>query len=60
MEKYYSVNKTSEILDVSPLTVYRYIYSKRLKAAKMGQQWRIPESTIKELLENGWKPETKE
>ena len=54
MEKYYTPEETGEILRLSKFTIRHYIRNGRLEATKMGRCWRVAESTIKDVLENGW------
>ena len=44
-EKLLTVKEVAEILRVSERTIMRYIYSKRLKATKVGQ-WRIAQGDV--------------
>lgn len=41
IEKYYTVEQVSEILDIHPKTIQRYIREGRLSANKVGKSWRI-------------------
>lgn len=41
IEKYYSVEQISEMLDMHPKTIQRYIRQGRLKAQKIGKSWRV-------------------
>lgn len=50
-EKIYSVDDAAKYLDVSVKTVRRYIYANKLKASKIGGQWRITDSQLKEYLD---------
>ena len=50
MEKIYTTEQVAKILQVSVITIRRYIKSKKLKAVKIGKDYRIKESSIKELL----------
>lgn len=49
MEKLYTIQEIADILKVSKKTIYRYIYSGKLKATKIGQ-WRIKKSDLDKLL----------
>lgn len=40
-EKYYSVEQISEMLQMHPKTIQRYIREGKLKAAKVGKGWRV-------------------
>lgn len=49
MEKLYTLPEVAKILKVSRKTIYRYINSGKLKAAKIGQ-WRIKQNDLDKLL----------
>lgn len=51
MEKIYTTEEVAKILQVSVITIRRYIKSKKLKASKIGKDYRIKESSINGLLE---------
>lgn len=38
---YYRAEKLAEALDVNIMTIYRYIKAKKLKAYKIGKEYRI-------------------
>lgn len=40
-DTYYSVEQISEMLNIHPKTVQRYIREGRLRAAKIGKSWRV-------------------
>jgi len=48
--KVYTPAEVAESLKVSRRTVYRWIDSERLPAAKVGKGWRITEETLRNLL----------
>jgi len=48
-EKFLSLKEAAKILNVSERSMFRYISSGRLKAAKIGC-WRIKEKDIKEFV----------
>ena len=50
MEELITINDVKEILKVDRLTVYRMLKDGRLKGVKVGRQWRIPSSEVKELI----------
>ena len=52
MEKIYTTDQVAKILQVSVITIRRYIKAKKLKATKIGKDYRIKESNIKELLDS--------
>ncbi len=47
---YYTVHDVERQLKLSRRSVYRMIKAGRLKAAKVGKEWRIPEESISRLL----------
>ena len=50
--KIYDVKEVAKLLKVTTSTVKRYINSKRLKAFKVGNSWRITKSDILDFIEN--------
>lgn len=50
MEVYYTPKEISEKLKLNISTVYKWIREGRLKAVKLGDVWRIPESELNRLL----------
>jgi len=50
MEKLYTTKQAAEVLQVSVITIRRYIKSGKLKASKIGKDYRIKESDIENLL----------
>ena len=48
--EYFTVAKVAEILKISPNTVRKYIRQGRLKAIKIGREYRISEKRFKEFL----------
>ena len=53
----YSVKEVADILDMNPETIKRYIHREELRAYKIGREWRIKESDLKEFVFD--KPNTK-
>ena len=53
MEDFYTPQEVADKLKVDVRTVYRWIRENRLKAAKVVTLWRIPESELKRLIEEG-------
>jgi putative molybdopterin biosynthesis protein len=56
-ERYLSPKEAAEILSVKKTTVYDMIKQGRLKAAKIGKQFRICESDVLALVNGGTRPE---
>ena len=48
-EKYLTLQEASKVLNVSERSMFRYIHSGRLKAAKIGY-WRIREKDIEDFI----------
>ncbi|WP_228851268.1 helix-turn-helix domain-containing protein [Aegicerativicinus sediminis] len=49
-KKYYSVQELSKILQISELTIYKYIKKGDLKAAKVAGKYRIDQGTLDLIL----------
>jgi len=50
MENYYKLEEARNILKVSDATIRRYIRNGKLKYQKLGREYRIAESALRELL----------
>jgi putative resolvase len=50
-EKYWSPKEIAERLHVAAQTVSRWIRQGKLKAIRVGGQWRVPDGAIKEFVE---------
>ena len=50
MEKLFCVKEVSEKLGVHIMTIYRLISSKKLPASKIGGQWRVDPTLLKEWV----------
>lgn len=50
-EKNYKIEQVAEILQVSLITVYRLVYSGKLKSFKIGRNHRIKESELNKYIE---------
>lgn len=50
MDKLYTPDEVAEYLGVAPVTVYRWLWSGKIKGIKLGMQWRIPQVAIDEFL----------
>ena len=48
-----SVSEVAEYLGKSAPTVYRLIRSSKLRASKVGGEWRISDQALRDLLEDG-------
>lgn len=52
-ELFYSVEKISELLQMHPKTIQRYIREGRLKAQKIGKSWRVSGHDLSVFIEGG-------
>jgi len=48
--KAYSVNELSKMLDVTPLTLRKYIKTGKLRAQKIGRRYMVTVDSLKEFL----------
>lgn len=49
-DKLYTINQVAEILDLHHKTVRNFISQGKLKAGKVGKQWRVSEADLNEFL----------
>lgn len=56
MERYFTPKEVSEMLKLNIGTLYKWIREGKLKAVKLGDVWRIPESELNRLLSGEEKP----
>ena len=50
-EKYYSVEKISDLLELHPKTIQRYIREGKIKAKKVGKAWRVSGHDLSTFVE---------
>lgn len=50
MEKLLTPKEAAEILSLSPVTIKKWLWQKKLKGIKVGSVWRIRESDLKAFL----------
>lgn len=50
-EKYYTVEQISEMIDLHPKTIQRYIREGRLRAQKIGKSWRVTGHDLSTFME---------
>lgn len=50
MEKIYSLVQVAEYLQASRITLYNYIKSGKLRAFKVGGNWRVTESDLEAFI----------
>ncbi|GLC81324.1 helix-turn-helix domain-containing protein [Lacrimispora brassicae] len=51
-EKYYSVDQISEMLNIHPKTIQRYIREGKLRAGKIGKGWRVTGHDLSVFMES--------
>ena len=51
--KLYTLQEVANILRVSRQTIYNYVTAKRLRAAKIGKEYRVTEEDLQEFIKNG-------
>lgn len=49
---YYTVDEISNMLNIHPKTIQRYIREGKLRAAKIGKSWRITGHDLSTFIEN--------
>lgn len=52
-EKMYKLSEVTAALGITRVTIYSYIKAGKVKAVKIGSQWRIPQEEFTRLLEKG-------
>ena len=50
-KEFYRADELAEKLQVNIMTIYRYIKAKKLKAYKIGKEFRIPKEEFEKALE---------
>jgi len=48
--KHYSTEEVSELYNIKPATIRKWIREGKLKAVKLGHLWRIREDDLKEFI----------
>jgi putative molybdopterin biosynthesis protein len=51
--KLYTLQEVADVLRVSRQTIYNYVTAKRLKASKIGKEYRVTEEDLQDFLKNG-------
>lgn len=51
--KVYSLEEIAEIIGVTKRTMYTYVKDGKLKAVKIGKNWRVSYENLKEFLDKG-------
>lgn len=49
-EKHYSRQEVARILSVNPMTIYRLIIAGKIKAFKVGNDYRISETALRDYI----------
>lgn len=52
----YTVPEIAYTLRIHPRTAYRLIHDGKLRAVKVGSQWRVPEASLLEFIDKAGKP----
>lgn len=50
MDKFLTVEQVASLLQVSKMTIYRYIGAGKFKAHKIGKEFRIPKTELERFL----------
>lgn len=50
--KLYTLQEVADYLRVTRQTVYNYVTAKRLRATKIGKEYRVTESDLQDFLKN--------
>ena len=51
--KLYTLQEVADVLRVSRQTIYNYVTAKRLKASKIGKEYRVTEEDLQDFLKKG-------
>ena len=51
--KFYTLQEVADILRVSRQTVYNYVTAKKLRATKLGKEYRVTEEDLQDLINSG-------
>ncbi len=51
--KVYSINEVEEMLQVTKRTLYSYIKDGRLRATKIGREWRVKHADLQAFIDRG-------
>ncbi len=49
----YSTEQAAELLEISPLTLTKWLRVGKIRGVKLGRVWRIPESALDEIAQSG-------
>ena len=51
--KMYNIDQVAEMLRLCRITVFRYIKAGKIKAIKIGKEWRIKQDEIDRIMREG-------
>ena len=51
--KLYTLQEVADYLKVSRQTIYNYVTAKKLRASKIGKEYRVTESDLQDFLKKG-------
>lgn len=49
----YTLDEVAEILKITRRTLYTYVKEGKLKAVKIGREWRVSETALQDFLNKG-------
>jgi len=58
-KQYYSLEEVANILNLSYMTIYRWVHSGKLAAFQVGRKYRVSSSNLKEFIDSGEKIDLK-
>lgn len=51
--KVYTLDEVAQVLQITRRTLYTYVKQGKLKAVKIGREWRVSEDALKDFLARG-------
>jgi len=51
-DKFYTINQVAEILDMHHKTIRNFISDGKLRASKVGKQWRVSDDDLNSFMKN--------
>lgn len=51
-DKFYTINQVAEILDMHHKTIRKFISNGKLRASKVGKQWRVSDENLNSFMKN--------
>lgn len=49
----YTLDEVAEVLKITRRTLYTYVKEGKLKAVKIGREWRVSENALQAFIEKG-------